>query len=203
MFLMWGYEGEELDDIAATVDHVKASNPDIFFTTVSYPIKGTGYFEKVRERVTMPIAWAEGSDRDYVIAGRHGSEYYRLADHGCATRSRHSASRRRSGASGGVVRQGVPGAGWSARLERRMSSAQIDLAAVHGVACRLRPHDRISGARTARTPRDPRRNGTNSNGRWPARSRPCRASRYCWPTACAGVDRHPGRRSSPRSASLH
>jgi radical SAM superfamily enzyme YgiQ (UPF0313 family) len=80
MFLMWGYEGEELEDIAATVDHVKASNPDVFFTTVSYPIKGTGYFEKVRERVSMPIDWAEGSDRDYVIDGRHGREYYRLAD---------------------------------------------------------------------------------------------------------------------------
>jgi radical SAM superfamily enzyme YgiQ (UPF0313 family) len=80
MFLMWGYEGEEVDDIAATVEHVKASNPDIFFTTVSYPIKGTGYFDKVRERVEMPVAWIDGSDRDYVIAGRRGREYYKLAD---------------------------------------------------------------------------------------------------------------------------
>jgi radical SAM superfamily enzyme YgiQ (UPF0313 family) len=80
MFLMWGYEGEELDDIAATVEHVKASNPDIFFTTVSYPIKGTGYFEKVSERVTMPLDWAEGSDRDYLVTGRHGKDYYKLAD---------------------------------------------------------------------------------------------------------------------------
>ena len=45
MFLMWGYEGEELEDIAATVEHVKLTNPDIFFTTVSYPIKGTPYFD--------------------------------------------------------------------------------------------------------------------------------------------------------------
>ena len=80
MFLMWGYEGEEFEDIAATVAHVKASNPDIFFTTVSYPIKGTGYFEKVRGRVAMSVDWAEGSDRDYVIDGRPGRDYYRLAD---------------------------------------------------------------------------------------------------------------------------
>jgi radical SAM superfamily enzyme YgiQ (UPF0313 family) len=80
MFLMWGYEGEDIEDIAATVEHVKASNPDVFFTTVSYPIKGTGYFEKVRDRVSLPIDWSEGSDRDYVVAGRHGKEYYRLAD---------------------------------------------------------------------------------------------------------------------------
>jgi anaerobic magnesium-protoporphyrin IX monomethyl ester cyclase len=80
MFLMWGYEGEDLEDIAATVDHVKQSNPDVFFTTVSYPIKGTGYFEKVRDRVELPIAWEEASDRDYVIAGRRGRDYYKLAD---------------------------------------------------------------------------------------------------------------------------
>jgi anaerobic magnesium-protoporphyrin IX monomethyl ester cyclase len=80
MFLMWGYEGEEFEDIAATVEHVKATNPEIFFTTVSYPIKGTGYFDKVRERVRAPIAWHEASDRDYQIAGRRGKEYYKLAD---------------------------------------------------------------------------------------------------------------------------
>ena len=80
MFLMWGYEGEELEDIAATVEHVNASNPDVFFTTVSYPIKGTGYFDKVRERVVAPRAWHESTDRDYLVAGRHGKDYYQLAD---------------------------------------------------------------------------------------------------------------------------
>jgi radical SAM superfamily enzyme YgiQ (UPF0313 family) len=80
MFLMWGYEGEELEDIAATVEHVKVSNPDVFFTTVSYPIKGTGYFDKVRGKVALPIAWDRASDRDYVVLGRHGKDYYKLAD---------------------------------------------------------------------------------------------------------------------------
>jgi anaerobic magnesium-protoporphyrin IX monomethyl ester cyclase len=77
---MWGYEGEELEDIAATVEHVKLSNPDVFFTTVAYPIKGTGYFEKVRDKVELPIDWAQASDRDYVVAGRRGKDYYKLAD---------------------------------------------------------------------------------------------------------------------------
>jgi radical SAM superfamily enzyme YgiQ (UPF0313 family) len=80
MFLMWGYEGEELEDIAATVEHVKRSNPDVFLTTVSYPIKGTGYFAKVQGKIALPVAWAEGSDRDYVVEGRRGREYYKLAD---------------------------------------------------------------------------------------------------------------------------
>src|SRR6185503_216890 len=80
MFLMWGYEGEEIEDIAATVEHVKRSNPDVFLTTVSYPIKGTGYFAKVRGKIALPLPWAEGSDRDYVVEGRRGREYYKLAD---------------------------------------------------------------------------------------------------------------------------
>jgi radical SAM superfamily enzyme YgiQ (UPF0313 family) len=80
MFLMWGYEGEELEDIAATVEHVKMTDPDIFFTTVSYPIKGTLYFDSVNDKVELPLAWADASDRDYVIAGRRSKDYYRLAD---------------------------------------------------------------------------------------------------------------------------
>lgn len=80
MFLMWGYEGEDMSDIAATVDHVKHTDPDIFFTTVSYPIKGTPYFDKVRSKVSLPLDWMQASDRDYVIAGRFGKDYYRLAD---------------------------------------------------------------------------------------------------------------------------
>ena len=49
MFLMWGYEGEELEDIEATVKHVSKSKPDIFFTTVSYPIKGTPYYKRIAQ----------------------------------------------------------------------------------------------------------------------------------------------------------
>jgi len=80
MFLMWGYEGEELDDIEATVQHVKHTDPDVFFTTVSYPIKGTPYFEAVASRVVSPGAWAESSDRDYRVRGRHSRRFYQYAD---------------------------------------------------------------------------------------------------------------------------
>lgn len=80
MFLMWGYEGEQIEDIAATVEHVRRSDPDIFFTTVAYPIKGTPYFEQVAGRVDLPLPWEDASDRDYIIGGRHDGQYYRLAD---------------------------------------------------------------------------------------------------------------------------
>jgi radical SAM superfamily enzyme YgiQ (UPF0313 family) len=80
MFLMWGYEGEELSDIEATVEHVKNTDPDIFFTTVSYPIKGTPYFSDVAARVQSVKQWGEGSDRDFQIRNRHSRQFYRFAD---------------------------------------------------------------------------------------------------------------------------
>jgi anaerobic magnesium-protoporphyrin IX monomethyl ester cyclase len=80
MFLMWGYEGEELSDIEATVEHVKKTDPDIFFTTVAYPIKGTPYFSEVAERVESPKAWSQGSDRDFQVRNRHSRQFYRFAD---------------------------------------------------------------------------------------------------------------------------
>ena len=80
MFLMWGYEGEELSDIEATIDHVKTTDPDIFFTTVAYPIKGTPYFSDVEQRVENGKAWSAGSDRDFRVRGRHSRRYYSFAD---------------------------------------------------------------------------------------------------------------------------
>jgi anaerobic magnesium-protoporphyrin IX monomethyl ester cyclase len=80
MFLMWGYEGEELEDIEATVQHVKRTNPDIFFTTVAYPIKGTPYFAEVAERVEATKPWNVSSDREVRVRGRHSRRFYSFAD---------------------------------------------------------------------------------------------------------------------------
>ena len=80
MFLMWGYEGEELSDVEATIEHVKNTAPDIFFTTVAYPIKGTPYFTQVADRVEASKAWAVGSDREVRIRGRHSRQFYSFAD---------------------------------------------------------------------------------------------------------------------------
>jgi len=80
MFLMWGYEGEEIEDIEATVDHVKRCRPDVCFTTVSYPIKGTPYFDRVASRLVTIAGWSNSTDRDLRIKGRHSRRFYQYAD---------------------------------------------------------------------------------------------------------------------------
>ena len=63
-------------------DHGRCAetDPDIFFTTVAYPIKGTPYFSEVAERVASSKQWSEGSDRDFRVRNRHSRQFYRFAD---------------------------------------------------------------------------------------------------------------------------
>jgi anaerobic magnesium-protoporphyrin IX monomethyl ester cyclase len=80
MFLMWGYPGEQIDDIAATVDLVSKCQPEVHLTTVAYPIKNTGYYRKAGDLVVMEKSWEAATDRDHRIKGRHSRSYYKQAD---------------------------------------------------------------------------------------------------------------------------
>jgi radical SAM superfamily enzyme YgiQ (UPF0313 family) len=80
MFLMWGYEGEEIEDIEATVEHVKTCHPDVFLTTTAYPIKGTPYYEEVQNKLVRLGEWRDSTDRNIQVRGRRSRRYYRHAD---------------------------------------------------------------------------------------------------------------------------
>jgi radical SAM superfamily enzyme YgiQ (UPF0313 family) len=79
LFIMLGFEGERREDLQATIAHLKQTSPDVFLTTVSYPIKGTPYYDAVAERVVADGAWADRTDRDLLIRGRPGRRYYSFA----------------------------------------------------------------------------------------------------------------------------
>jgi radical SAM superfamily enzyme YgiQ (UPF0313 family) len=79
LFIMLGFEGERLADLRATVDHLKRVAPDVFLTTVSYPIKGTPYYEQVASRIVARKPWRERTDRDLTIRARPRRQYYDFA----------------------------------------------------------------------------------------------------------------------------
>jgi anaerobic magnesium-protoporphyrin IX monomethyl ester cyclase len=79
LFIMLGFDGERRADLEATIDHLKQTSPDIFLTTVSYPIKGTPYYERVADRIVARQPWTERTDRDLVIRERPGRRYYDFA----------------------------------------------------------------------------------------------------------------------------
>jgi anaerobic magnesium-protoporphyrin IX monomethyl ester cyclase len=76
MFIMLGYAGETLQDLEETVAHLRISNPDIFLTTIAYPIKGTGYYNEVESRILADRSWTDRSDRDLTVAGRYSKQFY-------------------------------------------------------------------------------------------------------------------------------
>jgi len=79
MFIMLGYDEEGVADLEQTVEHLKRAAPDIFLTTVAYPIKGTAYYKAVEDRVIAPAAWDRRTDRDLTVAGRHSRRFYSFA----------------------------------------------------------------------------------------------------------------------------
>ncbi len=77
MFIMLGYHGERQSDLLETVERLKAALPDVFLTTVAYPIKGTKYHAEVADQVvSLSDSWETGSDRLQTILGRHSRRYY-------------------------------------------------------------------------------------------------------------------------------
>ncbi|MBE2228032.1 MAG: radical SAM protein [Ignavibacteria bacterium] len=79
-FIMLGYPGERKQDIIETTEHLKDSNPDIFLTTVAYPIKGTPFYAEVESRLVTDKQWHLRTDRDLDFKGRYSKNFYKHAN---------------------------------------------------------------------------------------------------------------------------
>jgi radical SAM superfamily enzyme YgiQ (UPF0313 family) len=79
MFIMLGYDGERTADVRATIDHLKRASPDEYLTTVSYPIKGTAYYDRIASTIVARTDWQDRTDRDLVVRGRPTRRYYDFA----------------------------------------------------------------------------------------------------------------------------
>lgn len=79
-FIMLGYPGERKLDILETVEHLKDSEPDIFLTTVAYPIKGTPFYTEVENKLVTDKEWDKRTDRDLDFKGRYSKNFYRHAN---------------------------------------------------------------------------------------------------------------------------
>lgn len=79
LFVMLGYPGEEIEDIEATVEHLKETQPDIFLHTTAYPIKGTPFYDEVRDLIYSNDGWNCLTDRNLKIHGRYSDTFYWFA----------------------------------------------------------------------------------------------------------------------------
>jgi anaerobic magnesium-protoporphyrin IX monomethyl ester cyclase len=76
-FLQFGYPGEGPDEIEATRRLVRACRPDDIGISVSYPLPGTRFYERVREELGERRNWVDSEDLAMLYHGPFTTDYYR------------------------------------------------------------------------------------------------------------------------------
>lgn len=77
-FLQFGYLGETKEDILSTLDMVKNNKPDDIGISVSYPLPGTPFYDKVKSQMGDKLNWKDSDDLDLMFEGTFSSDYYRV-----------------------------------------------------------------------------------------------------------------------------
>jgi anaerobic magnesium-protoporphyrin IX monomethyl ester cyclase len=76
-FLQFGYPGETWSDIERTIQMVRQTRPDDLGISVSYPLPGTKFYERVREQLGEKTNWVDSEDLSMMFKGAYTSEFYR------------------------------------------------------------------------------------------------------------------------------
>ncbi|MBZ5561659.1 MAG: B12-binding domain-containing radical SAM protein [Acidobacteriia bacterium] len=76
-FLQFGYPGETWGDIQETIQLVRDTRPDDIGVSVSYPLPGTRFHERVREQLGKKTNWEDSDDLSMMFKGAYTSEFYR------------------------------------------------------------------------------------------------------------------------------
>jgi anaerobic magnesium-protoporphyrin IX monomethyl ester cyclase len=76
-FLQFGYPGETWADIAATRRLVAEALPDDIGVSVSYPLPGTTFHERVKADLAARGNWVDSSDLAMLYRGPYSTRFYR------------------------------------------------------------------------------------------------------------------------------
>jgi anaerobic magnesium-protoporphyrin IX monomethyl ester cyclase len=76
-FLQFGYPGETWVDIQKTIQLVRDTRPDDIGVSVSYPLPGTKFYERVRAQLGRKTNWSDSEDLSMMFKGAYTDEFYR------------------------------------------------------------------------------------------------------------------------------
>ncbi len=76
-FLQFGYPGETRSDIELTLQMIRDLAPDDIGISVSYPLPGTGFYERVRSQLGEKQNWLDSDDLAMLYHGPFSEEFYR------------------------------------------------------------------------------------------------------------------------------
>jgi anaerobic magnesium-protoporphyrin IX monomethyl ester cyclase len=77
-FLQFGYPGESWEDVQKTLKMVRECAPDDIGISVSYPLPGTKFFERVRLELGEKQNWVDSDDLAMLYRGPFPTEFYRI-----------------------------------------------------------------------------------------------------------------------------
>jgi len=76
-FLQFGYLDENQEDIDKTIGMVKELMPDNIGISVSYPLPGTPFYDKVKNDFRSKSNWKDSDDFEMMFNGTYNTNYYR------------------------------------------------------------------------------------------------------------------------------
>ncbi len=76
-FLQFGYPGETRDDIERTLRMVRDCRPDDIGVSVSYPLPGTPFYERVKAQLGEKQNWVDSDDLAMMYRATYVPEFYR------------------------------------------------------------------------------------------------------------------------------
>mgnify|MGYP003114942017 CR=1 FL=1 len=76
-FIQFGYVGETKEDIEKTIDMIKELVPDNLGVSVSYPLPGTQFYDKVKDDLKLKANWTDSDDLAMLFKGTYSSAFYK------------------------------------------------------------------------------------------------------------------------------
>ena len=76
-FIQFGYPGEAWEDINKTINMILELMPDDLGISVSYPLPGTKFYERVKSELTQKANWVDSDDLDLMFANTYSPLFYK------------------------------------------------------------------------------------------------------------------------------
>jgi radical SAM superfamily enzyme YgiQ (UPF0313 family) len=76
-FLQFGYPGETWEDIQQTIALVRNTRPDDIGISLSYPLPGTVFYERVQEQIGVKRNWTDSDDLCVMFRATYKDEFYK------------------------------------------------------------------------------------------------------------------------------
>ena len=117
-FLQFGYPGETREDIDRTLEMVRSCAPDDIGVSVSYPLPGTTFYQRVQAQLGQKQNWVDSNDLAMMYHATYVPDFYRALH--ALVHAQFRAEKSKGLVASGVIRP------WS--LGRRHARAAANLA---------------------------------------------------------------------------